>query len=250
MNKYIFFILLFVSLLGVQCNLAVSKIEGQEILVDEQYPIALGIDSFIQGYRAAIEEEMNEVLCYNPSDLSKKDGDLNTAIGNMMADLVLLQANPLFYDLREEKIDIVLLNYGGIRSSIPKGEVTMGSAFKLMPFENEIVVLKLMGEDLLDMMDYLEEAETAHPISGMTLRLSKEGQIVDPLVGGHLLEEDKAYYLATNDYLYHGGDNMVFLDSAEEVYKLNYKIRDAIIDYFTAVDTLNAVIDERFIREK
>jgi 2',3'-cyclic-nucleotide 2'-phosphodiesterase (5'-nucleotidase family) len=32
-------------------------------------------------------------------------------------------------------MDIVLLNHGGIRSIIPKGEVTTRTAFEIMPFE-------------------------------------------------------------------------------------------------------------------
>jgi 2',3'-cyclic-nucleotide 2'-phosphodiesterase (5'-nucleotidase family) len=45
------------------------------------------------------------------------------------------------FNQREKKIDICLLNQGGIRSTLPKGNVTSRTAFKIMPFENSLVVV-------------------------------------------------------------------------------------------------------------
>ncbi|HMC02386.1 MAG TPA: hypothetical protein VKN14_15205, partial [Flavobacteriaceae bacterium] len=60
----------------------------------------------------------------------------------------------------------------------------------------------------------------------------------------------KTYYVATNDYLYSGGDNMTFFKPNDSLYDLNYKIRNALIDYFKKTDTIKPVIDDRFIQIK
>ena len=90
----------------------------------------------------------------------KSDGDLNTAIGNLMADVVMEQAGPVFKSRTGNEIDMVLLNHGGIRSGLNKGNISTRSAYALMPFENEIVVAELSGEKIKEMLTYLERAKT------------------------------------------------------------------------------------------
>ena len=38
--------------------------------------------------------------------------------------------------LANSNADFVLLNFGGIRSGLPSGEITIETAYKIMPFEN------------------------------------------------------------------------------------------------------------------
>jgi 2',3'-cyclic-nucleotide 2'-phosphodiesterase (5'-nucleotidase family) len=60
-----------------------------------------------------------------------------------MADVTLNRGNTVFNQRKKKKIDICLLNQGGIRSTLPKGNVTSRTAFKIMPFENSLVVVAL-----------------------------------------------------------------------------------------------------------
>ena len=43
---------------------------------------------------------------------------------------------------------------------------------------------------------------------------------------------------------------MRFFKTNDTVYSLDYKIRNAMIDYFSKVDTIRTVIDNRFIQTK
>ena len=191
---------------------------------------------------------MSQVLSYSLFDLTKRDGELNTAIGNMMADAVMELSNPVFKSRTGNSIDIVLLNHGGIRSSISKGPVTTRTAYQVMPFENEVVVAKMNGKYVRQMVHYLIDAGTAHPVSGLKLEIGKDNSIKKVLIKGQPLEDNKDYYVATNDYLLNGGDNMVFFSNASEVTDLDYKIRNLLIDYFKQQDTIAPVRDYRFIR--
>lgn len=98
------------------------------------------------------------------------------------------------------------------------------------------------------MVHYLIDAGTAHPVSGIALEIGKDNSIKKILIQGQPLEEEKVYYVATNDYLLNGGDNMVFFSNASEVTDLDYKIRNLLIDYFNQQDTIAPVRDNRFIR--
>lgn len=249
--RRIFFLLLIPSLLYSCKNqeIGIKGIEGHQITVTDSLPENPEIEQFIAPYRERIAKEMDSVLAYSPIDLDKKNGQLNTAIGNMMADAVMQLADPIFRKRTGKSIDVVLLNFGGIRSTINKGDITTRTAFQVMPFENEVIVAEMKGEAILQMINYLIEANTAHPFSGLELWLNETGEVEKALIQGKPIKEQETYYVATNDYLFQGGDNMTFFSSATDSFYLDYKIRNILIDYFSQNDTIAPVIDQRFIRK-
>lgn len=227
----------------------ITRIEAQHINVDNSFSENDSIEAFIAPYRDRIAREMDSVLAYAPRNLSKTEGDLNTAIGNLMADAVMEMASPVLESRTGNSIDIVLLNHGGIRSSLSKGEVTTRTAYQVMPFENEVVVAVLSGDQLQKLIDYLAEGQIAHPIAGMQLVLNQDGSVEKALVQGAPIEAEARYYVATSDYLFQGGDNMDFFSGAEDIITLDYKIRNLLIDHFRQQDTISPIIDQRFIRK-
>ncbi|MDX1318275.1 MAG: 5'-nucleotidase, partial [Xanthomarina gelatinilytica] len=139
-------------------------------------------------------------------------------------------------------------NHGGIRSIISKGDITTRTAFEIMPFENSVVVAAIKGSQVNDLVDYLVTAKRAHPISKLNLTVDTNYQLVDARINNKAIDTSKIYYVATNDYLYNGGDGMDFFKPSDSLYILNYKIRNALLDYFYKTDTINPVIDDRFIK--
>lgn len=250
MKKLSFLLFLALASCKFSSNYTPQRIEGQQLKITDSIPANDSIAEFIRPFKEYIDKEMNMVLAYTPVDLKKSDGDLNTAIGNMMADAVMELTSPVFTQRTGKTIDIVLLNFGGIRSAISRGDITTRTAFQVMPFENEVVVAHMKGIDVQELVNYLVDAGTAHPVAGLTLELGENNSIQKVLVQGQPLEEEKTYYVATNDYLLKGGDNMVFFSKAGEVTSLDYKIRNVLVDYFTQKDTIAPVRDERFIRLK
>ena len=226
----------------------VSKIEADRISVDTSLSEDREIADFIEPYKKHLNATLDSALAYNPEYLSKSDGDLNTAIGNLMADAVYVQANPVFKKQIGKDIDMVLLNHGGIRAEIPDGKVSARTAYQIMPFENEIVVAELTGSKMKEMLDYLGRAKSAHPVSHIKLVADKDYKIIKASIDGEEIKEEKNYFVATSDYLVNGGDNMKFFEEPVNLYNTGYKIRNAMIDYFTKVDTIKTKIDDRYIR--
>jgi len=239
------FICLFLS-----CNHSKKLVstKGNNISISKELPSNKVIEEVIEPYKTNLDKSMNEVLSYSVDTYSKRDGDYNTAIGNLMADAVFELSNPIFKNRTGNELDIVLLNHGGIRSILPKGNVTTKSAYSLMPFENSVVVVPLKGSVITEMTTYLKESRKAHPISGVELVLNADNSYQKIRVGGKSIDPEKIYYVATNDYLYNGGDRMYFLKKSDTLYDLNYKIRNVLIDYFTKYDSLNPKKDQRFIK--
>ena len=206
------------------------------------------MEAVIEPYRINVNKSMNEVLAYSPLDLKKSDGELNSPLGNLMADALMELANPIFQKRTGKSIDIVLLNYGGIRSSISGGNITTRTAYELMPFENEVVIAKLDGAAIREMVRYLIDSGAAHPLAGIELQLDGNNSIKKMLIQGKPLVENEIYYVATHDYLVQGGDNMTFFSKAQEVTNIDYKVRNLLIDYFREQDTIAPVRDNRYLR--
>lgn len=227
----------------------VSKIEGKQIGVTNANGEDAKIEAFVKPYRENIDKDMNEVLAYAPEIFEKK-GEWQTNIGSLQADITLASADKIF-KLREKKsVDICLLNNGGIRAIIPQGNVTTRTAFELMPFENNLVVVALKGEQIVEMVNYIISEKKPHPLAGMQVFLNKDGKSYKSiLVQGKPLDLNKTYYVATNDYLYNGGDSMNFFKKGTAVFDLDYKLRNVWIDYFKEVDTIPVPKNQRIILE-
>ena len=225
-----------------------TKIEAENINITDSLKSISAIDAFVKPYREHVNKDLDSVLAYAVDTYSKSDGDLNTAIGNFMADMVYEQANPVFRTRTSKDIDFVLLNHGGIRSIISKGNVTTRTAFKVMPFENSIVVLDLKGEQVVELIEYLVRNKRAHPISKLNLELDSEFKLKTASLNGKPLDFTKNYLVCTNDYLANGGDRMNFFNTPDSLYVLDYKIRNALIDYLQKMDTINPKRDNRFIQ--
>lgn len=227
-----------------------NKIEGKQINISDSLAVDQSIENFIKPYREHVNSNLDSVLAYAVDTYSKSDGEYNTAIGNMLADAVYEQANPVFKSRTGEDIDFVLLNHGGIRSIISKGNITTRTAYEVMPFDNSTVVVKLKGAQVKELVEYLSKGKRAHPISRLGIVLDSDGNIKTTTLNDQPLDFSKTYNVATNDYLYGGGDRMDFFKTNDSLYVLDYKVRNILIDYFTKIDTLKPVIDNRFIQLK
>ncbi|OUL60146.1 hypothetical protein B8T70_21905 [Flavobacterium sp. AJR] len=223
--------------------------EGKLIPITSTQNQTPEIENFIKPYREHINKDLDSVLAYCPQTLDKSTGKWQTTIGNLMADVCLQRGNLVFKAREKKDLDICFLNHGGIRAILPKGNVTARNAFEIMPFENSLVVMALKGEQILEMVTYFIGEKKPHPLSGMTFTITKNNTATNVLVQGKPIEKDKIYYVATNDYLANGGDNMNFFKKSVQKYDLNYKLRDILIDYFKSVDTIPVPNDVRVTQE-
>ncbi|MGO4773541.1 5'-nucleotidase C-terminal domain-containing protein [Flavobacterium sp. W22_SRS_FK3] len=256
LKKYNGFLKLFVIFLTLffifSCspkNYNLTRIEGKQLTITEKNSQTPEIDNFIKPYRDHINKDLDSVLAYCPETLDKSTGKWQTTIGNLMADVCLAKGNPVFKAREKKEIDLCFLNHGGIRAILPKGNVTTRTAYEIMPFENNLVVLALKGDQILEMTAYIIKEKKPHPLSGMTLTIARDNTAKNILIQGKPLDNNTIYYVATNDYLANGGDSMNFFLKAVQKYDLNYKLRNVLIDYFKEVDTIPITKDIRIKEE-
>ncbi len=256
LKNYNAFLKLFVIFLTlsfiISCStksLSVTKIEGKQIPITGKENQNTDIEDFITPYRERINSDLDKVLAYNPETLEKSKGKWQTNIGNFISDVTLSRGNTVFNKRENKNIDICLLNHGGIRSILPKGNITSRTAYEIMPFENTLFVVSLKGEQVKELADFFIADKKPHPLSGLTFSIDKNNQAKNILVQGKPLDNDKIYYVATNDYLINGGDNMAFFQKGIQKFDLDYKLRNVLIDYFIETDTVTVKNDIRILAE-
>ncbi len=224
-------------------------VEGKKIEVNKNYTVNEKIDSYITPYRKHINKDLDSIISYSPETLDKNKGEWQSNIGNFMADACMELANPIFLKRENKKIDITLFNNGGIRSIIPKGNITKRTAFEVMPFENSLIVIALKGEQIKALAQHIITERKPHPLNGLKIILNKENVITNILFNEQPIDNNKIYNVLTSDYLANGGDNMTFFLKNEGSYDLNYKIRNVLIDYFYKYKTIEASNSPRIIKE-
>lgn len=248
--KHFVLLLTFASLIScAEKKYYVTKIEGKEIAITNQNSEVAEIENFIKPYRDNIDKDLSLVLANAPETIDKS-GEWQTPMGNFLSDITFDKSNAVF-QLREKKsIDICLLNHGGIRTIIPKGDVTARNAFEIMPFENSAIVVGLKSGQIIEMVYYIITEKKPHPLKGLTFTIGKDNQPKDILVNGKELEIEKIYYVVTSDYLVNGGDNMTFFKESVQKFDLDYKLRNIIIDYFKEHKIITANKDIRISKEQ
>ena len=249
LKLFVIFLTLFFVISCSTQSYTVTKIEGKRIPITEKENQNTTIESFIKPYRQHINNDLDKILAYNPETLDKNGGEWQTNIGNFMSDVTLLKGNEVFNKRENKNIDICLLNYGGIRSILPKGNITSRNAFEIMPFENSLVVIALKGEQIQEITSFIIADKKPHPLSGLTFTIDKNKEAKNILIHGNPIEKDTVYYVATNDYLANGGNNMEFFKKGVQKFDLDYKLRNILIDYFIDVDTISIKKDLRIITE-
>jgi len=236
----------FVFLIACQkTNKVLYKIEGRRIITDSTVTDDKKVSDFIAPFKKHLSTQLDSVLCKTHIDLTRGDGKLESSLGNLMADICFEIGNPVFQKKTTKTVDFVLFNYGGIRTPIAKGNITARNAFEVMPFENEMVIVELSGEKTAILLQYLFISKLAHPIANLRLKLNKDSY-QDVFINGVPFDITKSYHILTSDYLQEGGDKMNFFKSPISLHKTDYKIRNAMIDYFKKTDSIIPNLDNRF----
>jgi 2',3'-cyclic-nucleotide 2'-phosphodiesterase (5'-nucleotidase family) len=229
---------------------ALFKIEGKQLPITNSIAPVDSIEQFVTPYRNRINEVLDSTLAYATDTFSPKDGSLNTSAGNFMADIVMSEARPIFKKRTKKEIDFTLLNNGGIRAEISKGAVTTRNMYQVMPFENTIVVVELPAKSVRELIAFLIDSRQPHPISGIQIKLDRDGSLASVNIQDKPFDEDRTYFVATSNYLVNGGDNMNFFKNNISVTETDYLLRNAMIDYIRKMDTIVPLVDDRFTQIK
>ncbi|WP_235846913.1 5'-nucleotidase C-terminal domain-containing protein [Neobacillus soli] len=185
-----------------------------------------------------------------------------TNLGNFITDGMLAKAQSINPDTL-----ISVQNGGGIRVTLPAGNITVADVFKVLPFGNTLGIMDLKGSEIKEALEYSVKDAPATAfggflhVSGMkfTYDSSKPaGQKIQTIeVKGKdgsytALDLTKHYFVATNVFTAKGGDGFTMFEKAYKegrVSEPGYVDWEMFNDYIAAQPnkTVNAQVEGRIV---
>lgn len=166
-------------------------------------------------------------------------------LSNLAVDIIFSFANSY---LREssysEQIDIALTNFGGMRTELPKGNINAFNILSIFPFNNNVVIIDLMGKDVREMLENFARRGRAEALSNVKIVI-EQNKLKECLIGGKELDDNKLYKVATIDFLLGGGDGIYALKEAKNVTNTNAVLREIIIDYIKSETAAGREIESK-----
>ncbi|NBX37840.1 MAG: hypothetical protein EBR54_00300 [Flavobacteriia bacterium] len=203
--------------------------------LDASYPAKEAVSAMIQPYYDSLAAEMEEVI-----GLADTSFDLrfpNSNLLNWSADALLQQETQA---VKMKEPVIVLLNAGGLRSSINPGKITVGDMYKLMPFDNVVAWVRLPVERIPEIEQNLTLQAKGVALSNARFEKGK-------LLIHSLLPEHTHITVITSDYLANGGDKMTFFLKPESLTISRRNMRDVFIQAVKQQGTIQNRSEKRYI---
>ena len=210
---------------GYSCNTSyqTTALQYKSYRITEGQQRDSALLKFLEPYGVQVNNTMNEVVGVAAISLDKVQPECT--LGNFMVDAFLAMASEKY----QTKVDGALVNFGGIRlTQLPKGNITIGKIFELMPFDNLLLLQQMKGTVLQQLLN-LAAAKGGWPLAGITMQI-KDKKAVNIKVGGQPLDPNATYTIANSDFIANGGDNADMLRTIPQITN-GYLMRDAIIDY-------------------
>ena len=233
MNRYHFlrplYLLFFASLLFSSCNTSVQPVtkDGKHyIRIDSTIGFSQELEKTIEPYREQIKAKMERVIGYSDTDLLK--GRPESLLTNFVGDIILHEGILIAKDRKLPVPVMSVVNTKGLRSPIKKGPVTIESIYRLMPFENKLVIMVLNGKEMQKLFDHMADFG-GEAMGGATFGI-KDGKPVNIKIGGKPFSPSKNYTIVVPDYISHGGDRYYMLKDIDDRYDTGVLIRNAIIN--------------------
>lgn len=218
------------------------------------------VEDIVNTANEKVEKELSAVFAKTEVDLNgERDPGVRTMetnLGDFSCDALLWAAKQAMGD---DKVVAALTNGGGIRASIPAGDITMRDMKTVFPFGNELTVITVTGAELLEALEAATfstpgaigafpqvagieyEIDTAVPFESSEKypdstydKPAKPGsRVTINSIGGEAFDPEKLYTIVTNDFVAAGGDTYY-------VFRYPYKnsghntriaLEDALVQY-------------------
>lgn len=199
-----------------------------------------------------IKKETSEKMATSDFDLPAMDGSTwlvrhqETAIGNLLTDA--------FRTIFDSQIGLV--NGGAVRSDINKGDISYGDVIAVQPYDNNMCILEVTGEELMTMLtkstaNCPKDDGSFPQVSGMKFTIHTGSHTVTDVMiqdkGKDTyspLDLNATYSLCTTDYCYNRGGMYKTLANCKLVSMEPSLSRDALSDYLK--DILKGVVPDRY----
>lgn len=203
-----------------------------------KYP---AMEAWLAPYKFKVDSVMNNVL--GTSVIAMGDGDIPSQ--NWLCDAVM-EMMPGVSGIKN--IDGVIMNKGGIRQPMPKGNVTEGLMGSMFPFDNRFMVVEIKGSDLLEALRVMATRGGDAVSKEFNVVYSGNGgdaKIVSAKLNGKKIDPKKTYKIGSIDYLINGGDHMESLGKGTTLFVDTVPYGEHMKSYIKTLTKQGRVVDAK-----
>jgi 2',3'-cyclic-nucleotide 2'-phosphodiesterase (5'-nucleotidase family) len=212
---------------------------------DELWPDA-DITEVIRPWLELTDAEMDKVVGRTAANLGR--GDAGTSlVGNLVTDAMVD-----FFTA-----DFSFQNLGGLRADLPAGDITARDIFGVLPFGNELVIVRMLGEMMLRVVERkLQGSGNGICIAGAEIAYDGDRpngeRVVSFLVGDEPLDLQKEYKVVTVSFLMEGNSGLDFLTiiPEENVQLTQVTTAEAVEHYLQLNSPVHPRIDSRWVERR
>ena len=166
--------------------------------------------------------DVKTVVGYSKEEMHR--GYPESVLGNWFVDNLMVECEKR----TGKKVDLGIVNFGGIRINMPDGEILKDDILSMFPFKNSVVYLRLKGKDVRNILEYM--AEAGFQELGGVRCVAKDHKLVSATINGKELDDNAEYGLATISFLLNGGDGLFLAKNALERVDVDGWIYDVMMD--------------------
>lgn len=190
--------------------------------------------AFIEPYKARVDSINRHVIARSLYDL--KSDDRTGGYANLGGDFAKWYLTLKADSLREAGLDVPqpdlgLLNVGGIRHDMSKGDVTEGEILETFPFDNRLTLIEVKGSDLLEALQMAARKGGEGVSDDVIVLIDDDNNVKSVLIDETPLDPERLYYVATIDYVANGNDDFTSLKNARKIWTDEGMMDNAMLRY-------------------
>lgn len=152
-----------------------------------------------------------------------------SALSDWFVDIIMAKTEKL----AGKKVDIGVVNFGGIRIDMPQGDIILDDMLSMFPFKNQLVYVEHTGKQIRTILEKMA-ADRFQVLGGVRV-VAEEGKLLSAEIGGEPIDDEKVYGLATITFLLEGGDGLTLAENALSVTAFEEEdIIDAVLEFVYA----------------
>ena len=197
-------------------------------------------------YRQTIDSLMRVIIGSANCDMEAAKPE--SLLTNWVCDVLVTIAT----ERTGKPIDFAIVNTGGVRANLKKGDISRGDLFTAFPFDNYLSIVTLRGKDVKELFDIIA-LRGGEGVSREVKLTIKDKKVKALTIGGKPIYENRLYTIATLDYVANGGDKMYPFTRAEKRTDYPDTVRDMLEAYITHLasqgKSIDASLDQRITIE-
>ncbi|MDD3627711.1 MAG: 5'-nucleotidase C-terminal domain-containing protein [bacterium] len=206
----------------------IIKYDGKLYHLTEEYPDDEKLQKTIDNFTRRLEKKFEEPIATTKIFLDGERDSVRskeTNLGKLICKVMVASTDS----------EVALMNGGGIRTSINEGEIKLKDVYNTLPFDNNLILIELKGEDLVAV---LQRSNDLKPGDGGKLHTFgieynvKDGKVNITKIRNEDFNSERFYKIALPDFLAAGGDGYsIFPERAQNTINTGAILRDSVISY-------------------